>query len=130
MNNQHKKGTIKPNGVVLEAHELATVVFFTELGYDIELIPRSNIEGLHLPDIIMDGLKWEIKAPKGEGKWVIKNTLQKAKHQSENIIIDLRRIKLPQEKCLSELNNHFKLAKRIKRMKIITKSGKLLELNK
>ncbi len=130
MNNQHKKGTIKPNGVVLEVYELATVVFFTELGYDIELIPRSNIEGLHLPDIIMDGLKWEIKAPKGEGKWVIKNTLQKAKHQSENIIIDLRRIKLPQEKCLSELNNHFKLAKRIKRMKIITKSGKLLELNK
>ncbi len=115
---------------MLEVYELATVVFFTELGYDIELIPRSNIEGLHLPDIIMDGLKWEIKAPKGEGKWVIKNTLQKAKHQSENIIIDLRRIKLPQEKCLSELNNHFKLAKRIKRMKIITKSGKLLELNK
>ena len=130
MSNKCGKGKIIPNGVILEAHELATVVFFTELGYDVELIPRSNIEGLHLPDIIMDGVKWEIKAPKGEGKWVIKNTVQKAKHQSENIIIDLRRIKLPQEKCIAELNNHFIHAKRIKRMKIITKGGKLLELNK
>ena len=130
MSSKNGKGTIIPNGVILEAHELATVVFFTELGHDVELIPRSNIEGLHLPDIIMDDLKWEIKAPKGEGKWVIKNTVQKAKHQSENIIVDLRRIKLPQEKCITELNSHFKLAKRIKRMKIITKGGKLLELNK
>lgn len=31
------KGKIIPNGVVLEAHELATVVFFTELGHDVEL---------------------------------------------------------------------------------------------
>ena len=130
MPNKSSKGKITPNGVILESHELATVVFFTELGHDVELIPRSNIEGLHLPDIIMDVFKWEIKAPKGEGKWVIKNTVQKAKHQSENIIIDLRRIKLPQEKCISELNNHFKLAKRIKRMIIITKGGKMLELTK
>ena len=130
MNNLHKKGTIKPNGVILEAHELATVVFFTELGYDIELIPRSNIEGLHLPDIIMDGLKWEIKAPKGDGRWVIMNTLQNAQRQSENVIIDLRRIKLPQDKCLAALEREFVHSKKLKRMKVITKAHKLLEFSK
>ena len=35
-------GKIIPNGVVLETHEMATVVFLTEKGYNIELIPKSN----------------------------------------------------------------------------------------
>ena len=130
MTNKSNKGKITPNGVVLEAHELATVVFFTELGHDVELIPRSNIEGLHLPDIIMDGLKWEIKAPKGEGKWVIKNTIQRAQHQSENVIVDLRRVKIPQEKCVNALEREFKHSKRLKRLIIITKSRHLLEFHK
>ena len=124
------KGTIVPNGVVLEAHELATVVFFTELGYDIELIPRSNTEGIHKPDIRMDGLEWEIKAPKGEGKSLIKNTLQKAARQSGNVIIDLRRTKRYQDKCIAEINREFKLSSSLKRVKIITKSGKLIDITK
>ena len=71
-------GTITPNGVVLETHEMATVVFLTEMGYDIELIPKSNIKGIHTPDIRMSGREWEMKSPKGEGKWLIKNTFQAA----------------------------------------------------
>ena len=130
MTKSQRKGKIKPNGVVLEAHELATVVFFTELGHDIELIPKSNVEGLHLPDIVMDGLKWEIKAPKGDGRWVIMNTLQSAARQSDNVIIDLRRIKLSQEKCLLSLNREFEHSKKIKRMLVITKARKLLEFSK
>ena len=58
-------GTITPNGVVLETHEMATVVFLTEMGYDIELIPKSNIKGIHTPDIRMSGREWEMKSPKG-----------------------------------------------------------------
>lgn len=78
----------------------------------------------------MNGLEWEIKAPKGEGKWLIKNTLKKAQHQSENIIIDLRRIKIPEDKCLPSINREFLHSKRIKRIIIVTKKGELLELNK
>ena len=124
------KGSIIPNGVVLEAHESATIVYFTELGYDIELIPRSNMQGIHKPDIIMDGFEWEIKSPKGSGKWLMKNTLQKAKEQSENVIIDLRRVKLKQEKCIADLKREFNYSKRIKRIKVILKNGQLLEFNK
>ena len=125
-----RKGSVITNGVVLEVHETATIVLFLELGYDVELIPRSNQEGIHKPDIKMNGLEWEIKAPKGEGKWLIKNTLKKAQHQSENIIIDLRRIKIPEDKCLPSINREFLHSKRIKRIKIVTKKGELLELNK
>lgn len=125
-----KKGKITPNGVVLKIHENATAVFLTEQGFDVELIPASNIEGVHTPDIKMDGLKWEMKAPLGEGNQLIENTIQRALKQSQNIIIDLRHTKRHQTKCLRELEKQFLNKKGIKRLKVITKSGKTLDFEK
>lgn len=125
-----KKGVIIPNGVVLKPNENATVVFLTEQGYNVELIPASNIKGIHTPDIIMDGLKWEMKAPIGEGKQLMENTIQKALKQSENIIVDLRHTKRHQIKCLRELEKQFRKTKRLKKLKIITKAGIILDFSK
>ena len=125
-----KKGKITPNGVVLNTHENATAVFLTEQGFDVELIPASNIEGVHTPDIKMDGLKWEMKAPLGEGNQLMENTIQRALRQSQNIIIDLRHTKRHQTKCLRELEKQFLNKKGIKRLKVITKSGKTLDFEK
>ncbi|MBQ9017177.1 hypothetical protein IJ103_02985 [Candidatus Saccharibacteria bacterium] len=125
-----KRGKIIPNGVILKTHENATVVFLTELGLDVELIPKSNIEGVHTPDIKIGGHKWEMKAPIGEGNQLMENTIQKALKQSQNIIIDLRRTKRHQTKCLRELRKQFVNKKGIKHLKIITKNGKLLDFKK
>lgn len=124
------KGKIIPNGVVLKTHENATVVFLTEQGFDIELIPRSNTQGVHTPDILMDDMKWEMKSPKGEGGSLMKNTIQKALKQSQNIIIDLRRAKRHQTKCLREIERQFNNSKSIKKLLVITKTGKTVEFNK
>ena len=35
-----KKGKIIPNGVILEKHEYKTILLFTEMGSDVELIPK------------------------------------------------------------------------------------------
>lgn len=59
-----KHGKIIPNGVVLKEHELSTVVLLTSLGFDVELIPKSNIKGVHTPDICISDILWEIKSPK------------------------------------------------------------------
>ena len=125
-----KKGTITPNGVVLKTYEYATVVFLTELGYDISCIPKSNIKGIHTPDIKMDGLKWEMKAPLGEGNQLMENTIQKALKQSQNIIIDLRHTKRHQTKCIRELEKQFINKKSLKRLKVITKNRKVIDFNK
>lgn len=124
------RGKIIPNGVVLKTHENATVVFLTEQGYDIKLIPKSNIQGVHTPDIVMEKIKWEIKSPIGEGKYLIANTIQRAIKQSPNIIIDLRRTKRHQIKCVREIEKEFKKSNSIKRLKIILKNGKLLDFIK
>ena len=125
-----KKGTIIPNGVVLKEHENATVVFLTELGYDVELIPKSNVEGVHTPDVKIGRIKWEMKSPKGEGGSLMKNTIQKALKQSCYIIIDLRRTKRHLTKCLRELKRQFDNSKSVRRIMVITKGGRVLEFQK
>lgn len=67
------------------------------------------------------------KSPTGSGKNVIRHTVQHASHQSNSIIIDLRRCKMPEEKAIKEIENHFTLSKRIIRIKIITKDRKILD---
>ena len=125
-----RKGKIIPNGVVLREHEYNTVLFLTELGMDVELVPKSNKFGAHTPDIKMSGLFWEMKAPKGEGKYLISNTIQRAVRQSANIIIDLRRTKRHQPKCLVEIEKEFLKSRSIKRIKVITKGKRLVDFNK
>lgn len=124
------KGRITPNGVVLKTHENATAVFLTEQGFDVELIPKSNVQGVHTPDLKMNGLKWEMKAPLGEGKYLMANTIQRAVKQSQNVIVDLRRTKRHQTKCLRELEKEFKKSGSLKRLKVITKGGKTLDFEK
>ena len=125
-----KKGKIIPNGVILEKHEYRTILLFTEMGVDIELIPKSEKKGVHAPDIVMNGLRWEMKSPKGEGKYLMQNTIQKAVKQSRNVIIDLRRAKRSQERCLQELEKEFGSSKNLQKLKVITKSRKILDFEK
>ncbi len=119
-------GKIMPNGVLLEKHEYETVLFFTDLGCNVELIPKSN----NTPDIRMNGLLWEMKAPKGEGRFLIPNTIQRAVKQSKNIVIDLRRTKRHQSKCLREIEHEFHKSTSVRRILVITKSKKLIEFRK
>ena len=124
------RGKIIPNGVVLKTYENATAVFLTEQGFDVDLIPPSNIEGVHTPDIKMNGLKWEMKAPLGEGNQLMENIVQRALKQSRNVIIDLRHTKRHQAKCLRELEKQFMNKKNLKRLKIITKNGRIIDFEK
>lgn len=124
------KGKIIPNGVVLEKHEYKTILFFTEIGEDVELIPKSNKKGIRTADIVMDGLQWELKSPRGKGRWLLENTLKKANRQSPNIVIDLRRIKIHQDRCLQELEKQFYKSKGVKWLKVITKTKKIIDFKK
>ncbi len=78
----------------------------------------------------MDGVIWEIKAPEGGGKNTIRHNLERAKKQSQNIIIDLRWCRIPDERAIKELKERFELSKRFRRMKIITKLHEVLDFSK
>ena len=71
-----------------------------------------------------------MKSPVADGKYTIKNIVQNASHQSENILIDLRRCKISDEIAIKQIRHYFELSKRIRRVKIITKDGKILDYSK
>jgi hypothetical protein len=117
-------------GALPQEHEIKTANFLASLGKDILFLKEADHAGNHTPDIKMDNLRWEMKAPKGKGKYVIQNAIQIAVKQSRNVIVDLMRIKLHQDKALHELEKEFRLSKSLKRLKIITKSKKVIDFEK
>ena len=125
-----KIGKITPNGVSLEKHESDTVVFFTNLGYNIELIPPSNTPKSKTPDFMMDGKAWEMKSPQGKSRVTVEHAFKRAAKQSENIIIDLRRTKIPTDQTKTALEKLFKTSRRVRNLKVITREQQLLDFKK
>lgn len=106
--------------------EFAVAKYFADLGKDIVFIPPSAIPGQHMPDVLMDGVEWEIKCPEGSSKRTIENAIRAAVRQSKSIIIDLRRIQLSDSSSISNLEKEFNGRKYIKRMYVIRKNSSLL----
>lgn len=122
-----KKGIVDISNLITppEKHELATAKYFAEMGKDVVFIRPSNIPDNHRPDILMDGIEWEIKAPIGKGRRNIEKNYHRASLQSENIIFDLRRMKLSDEQCLKQLEIEFE-DKHTKRLLVIKKNRELV----
>ena len=125
-----RKGKITPNGVVLETHENATVVFMTEQGFGVELIPPSQLKGTRTPDIRMNGLEWEMKAPIGKSTNTIKRAFKSAIRQSDNIIFDLHNSQLSDDINIMKLEKEFGDIQKAKRLLIVTKAHGLIEKDK
>lgn len=113
-----------------EKHELATAKYFANMGKKVVFICPSSIPEVYRPDILIDGVEWEIKAPIGNGAKTIKRNMHKAVKQSKNIIFDLRRIGLSEKRCLTQLEEEFNRRPFVKRMLIIKHSGELIEFSK
>ena len=126
--NMSGKIEISKLNVPPEKHELETARYFATRGYDIEFIPPSNIPEVHRPDILMLGIEWEIKCPIGKGRNTISRNIKQAVKQSENIIIDLRRIALPEKQCIIQIEKQVHERRSIKRILVIKKDQELLDI--
>ena len=76
----------------------------------------------------MDGMEWEIKSPVSTGSRVMEHALRSATKQSPNVIIDLRRSSLSDERAMRQIT--FTASKRtaLHRLIVISKAGKLLDI--
>lgn len=124
------KETLMGKGISLQEHEHATIKVLLLAGYNIQLIPPVQGKGIKTPDLTIDGVPWEMKAPIGNGKRTVQNTLIRAGKQSENIIIDLRRSKMPENQAIRDFEKEFFATKKLKQMKIITKKEEILDFSK
>lgn len=81
--------------------------------------------------ILKTNITWELKSPIGGSKYTIKNNLRKIESQSENVILDLSRSKYSDAQGISRTKEFFATEPtRIKRLKILLKSHKIIDIKK
>jgi hypothetical protein len=92
---------------------------------DVEFMSTT---GRNTPDFIIDGILWELKSPQGKGRNNIQRQLKYASKQSQSIIISAHRSKLHINKIKGELTIQFKKTRSLKRLLLIDKAGKVVEI--
>ncbi len=107
-----------------ESHEMsAAIILAYYFKTDITFLRPQHAR---TPDVEVNGTKWEIKSPIGNGKRTIHNNFREARGQSRNIVIDLRRIKMHQSKANARIRHYLSTAHRFKRVLVINKNKKVI----
>lgn len=102
----------------------AAQIIMHYLQTDVHFVRRSPLK---TADLKINGAFWEIKGPTGNGKRTIQNNLRDASRQSINVIIDLRRCKMPTANALARIRHEMAKSCPIKRLLVITKDRKVID---
>jgi len=79
--------------------------------------------------ILNTNIRWELKSPEGGGKHTIQNNLRGIDRQSENVILDMSRAKLTDKQGISRTKEFLENERtKIKRLKILLKTGEIIDL--
>jgi len=108
-------------------HEMSAALILANYYFKTDVTfqrPQSN----RTPDIDVNGMKWEIKSPMGNGKKTIDNNFRMARKQSHNIVIDLRRIKMHKTKADARIRFFLSTPHRFKRVIVIAKDQNIIEI--
>ena len=83
------------------------------------------------PDIVMNGIIFEIKSPTGNSRHTVRNQFDRASSQhASGLILDGQRTKLDDATLKKQIMRELAMRHRIKRVIFITKSQKILEFRK
>ena len=106
-------------------HEMRTARTLALAGYDVHFMPESNLASA---DILLNGVKFEIKAPKTNKTSSLEQAIRKALKQSSNVIIDSFRMQLRDDVTRNFLIKKCREQKQIKRMLFINKKSQIIDI--
>ena len=128
MSSKSKRGTIIiPAGRVPWWHELKAAEVLALAGHNVRFLVESYSD--KSPDILLDGVDFEIKSPKSSTTNSLEQNIKKALKQSNNIIFSTIRIKNARDDNIRRyLISQAKSRKQIKRLIMITKRGQIIDI--
>lgn len=108
---------IAPSNLNIQEHEMDTARAVADAGYDVEFARRTWGNRVTSPDVVINGVVWEMKSPLASDKKAIERNLRKACKQSGSIIFDSQRMKGSSdsniEKLLRSICPHIKAIRRL-----------------
>lgn len=120
---------IIPAGVDVWEHEFETAQTLAKSGRTVEFLRRIDGNRINTPDVIMDGVVWEMKAPESRDVRSLQRLLRRAAQQSPNVIVDIFRMKgVSDAAAEGELRRLKPLVKSIRRLIFIGKDGRVVDL--
>lgn len=121
---------IIPYGVDVWPHELESAKVLIQYGCIVEFLKAADRKGKQTADCLIDGVTWEMKAPKASNLKAVERNLKRAKWQSCRIVFDSRRMKYVPDKVVErELRKHFSEMKGISKIKFINRRGQVIDIS-
>lgn len=110
-------------------HEYQTAVALARAGYDVTFIKKSNEQHEQTPDVLIDGQRWEMKAPKASSARAVERNLHRALQQSDRVVFDCRRMNnLPDSMAERELRKRVKELRSLKRLLFVNHRGEVVDI--
>lgn len=116
-------GRLVLNGLRPKSHERVTFERLVRRGHVVEVLPVSTEEKVRTPDILVDGVPTEVKAPEGNSKGTVVQLLRKGRNQSKELVVDLHRSELPMEEALRQVEEAMRRYTGIRTVTIISRAG-------
>ena len=127
MHNQKIGKVIIPSNTHPWPHERRVAELLSRYGYIIEFLPVNTIGSA---DILLDGIRFEIKSPRSRKTNTIEHRIKDAvRNQSSNIIIDSSRIRNMPDIVLQQwLTERCRIQPQIKRLLFVNKKGQIIDI--
>lgn len=121
----YRSGIFISSGRKVWPHENRVAKILAMAEHNVEFLLEN---GQKSPDILLDGIEFEIKSPKTVSTNTLEHLLKRGLRQCSNLIIDTSRTKMRDDKMRSFLVMQMRKSKQIKRMLMITKRGQIIDI--
>jgi hypothetical protein len=112
-----------------ESHEEATAwVLARHYGCTVQFMIPIDDYGRKSPDVLFNGVLWELKSPVGKSRNNIERQLKRALKQSHNIVIDSRRSEIADSILERKIRFEAGFRSTIKKLIFIDSSEKVIEI--
>ena len=112
-------------------HELRCAKAIASAGHCVEFLARMEGYKVKTPDLVVDGVMWELKSPETSNLKSLQRVLRRAGSQSRNVIIDTTRAtKLSDAAIEKELRRLLPLTKSVKRIIMVAKGGNIVDIGR
>ena len=126
---KHVGKIIEPPIGNIRDHERRTAKAIAQAGYVVEFTPTSELHTRKSPDVVIDGIHWEMKSPTSSNMGQIERNIKRASKQSRYIIIDSQRIKnLPDKKIEDYLRKCVRNRKLVKKLWFINQNREIIDV--
>lgn len=103
-------------------HELLTAEALARTGYIVEFMPKSNVEYRKTADVLIDGIRYEMKSPTSSHLSVIDKNVKKALSQSDHVVFDSKRMKHAKDSAvIRELQKSVAARRKLKSLLFVDK---------